>query len=260
MGAVPEDLEAAWRSIRHAATVLLVRAGDGGRPEFHFVRRPDTMRAFAGLWAFAGGSVDPVDRRLAVQWIDVARATALAEAWEAEPVSIEMARFLEWAAPRFRERSGQVPEAVIPPLRFDPAANAAVWVTAVRELFEETGLWLGEGAAPTAFDRLGAADLGPAVARLRFVGRLVTPSHQPVRFNTRFFLVRLEPGEGPGAAGTEGTAEVADATWRTASEALAAQAAGTFPMAFPTRFVLERLAPYPSVDALLAAYDSRRLS
>lgn len=259
MGAVPEDLEAAWRSIRHAATVLLVRRGEHGRPQFHFVRRPDTMRAFAGVWAFAGGSVDPVDRRLAAGWIDAGRATALAEAWEADPASVEMGRFLEWADPRFRERSGRVPEAVVPPLGFDPAANAAVWVTAVRELFEETGLWLGAGAAPGAFQRLGPPELRPAVARLRFVGRLVTPPHQPVRFNTRFFLARLGPGEGPDAAASERAGEVAETAWRTAAEALAAQAAGDFPMAFPTRFVLERLAPYATVDALWAAYADRRL-
>jgi 8-oxo-dGTP pyrophosphatase MutT (NUDIX family) len=259
VGARPEDLEATWRSIRHAATVLLVRPGADGRPEFYFLRRPDTMRAFAGVWAFAGGSVEPGDRALAADWIDPGRATALAEAWEKDPASVEMERFLAWAAPRFRERSGRVPEAVVPPLGFDPPANAAVWVTAVRELYEETGIWLGDGAIPAAFDRLGAAELAPAVGRLRFLGRLVTPSHQPVRFNTRFFLARLEAGDEPAADGADRDREVAATTWRPAAEALAAQAAGAFPMAFPTRFVLERLAPYATVDALWAAYGGRRL-
>jgi 8-oxo-dGTP pyrophosphatase MutT (NUDIX family) len=68
-------------------------------------------------------------------------------------------------------------------------------LAAIRETFEETGLILGaklDGAPPapegpwTEFVRAG---FYPDLSLLHFVGRAVTPSRRPRRFDTRFFAV-----------------------------------------------------------------------
>lgn len=71
-----------------------------------------------------------------------------------------------------------------------PALAAA----ALRELWEETGMILGQRApwpADVPSDWQGFADLGflPSAADLRFVFRAITPPGRPRRFDARFFLV-----------------------------------------------------------------------
>lgn len=71
---------------------------------------------------------------------------------------------------------------------------AALAAAALRELWEETGLILGQragwpGSVPT--DWQGFANLGfaPSAADLRFVFRAITPPGRPRRFDARFFLI-----------------------------------------------------------------------
>ena len=72
-------------------------------------------------------------------------------------------------------------------------ARALAW-TAIRETWEETGILVGkEGSfeprrsnpATAAFQDAG---LVPAPGHLDYIVRAVTPTHSPIRFDTRFFL------------------------------------------------------------------------
>ncbi|MEO1370041.1 MAG: MBL fold metallo-hydrolase, partial [Acidobacteriota bacterium] len=80
---------------------------------------------------------------------------------------------------------------------------------ALRELFEETGLWVGDAPAGDVDDArrrvlakdatLGevAAELGsvPDASRLTFAGRWMTPPFVPMRFDNRFFLLHWPADE-----------------------------------------------------------------
>jgi 8-oxo-dGTP pyrophosphatase MutT (NUDIX family) len=114
--------------------------------------------------------------------------------------------------------------------------------TAIRETFEETGLFVADspqaggvdedaGQQPTrgvwrAFERAG---LAPAFSRLVLVARAVTPTTSPIRFHTRFFRV-----DGSTARGAlRGDGELEDLRWVTAGNP------GNLPMSTVTALVLK---------------------
>ena len=70
----------------------------------------------------------------------------------------------------------------------------ALAVTAIRELFEETGQILGQPAAwdrtpPEDWSTFSATGHMPDASGLQFVFRAITPPGRPRRFDARFFLV-----------------------------------------------------------------------
>jgi len=70
----------------------------------------------------------------------------------------------------------------------------ALAAAAIRELWEETGLVLGnsgtwEGTPPPDWHSYAATGHLPAAADLQFVFRALTPPGRPRRFDARFFLV-----------------------------------------------------------------------
>jgi glyoxylase-like metal-dependent hydrolase (beta-lactamase superfamily II) len=97
----------------------------------------------------------------------------------------------------------------------------------------EERILLGE-----VLDRLGlhleARDLQP-------VGRLVTPSFAPVRFDTAFFTAHLPPGQQPEVWSGELTA----GEFASASAALARWRQGEFPLTPPTVSILESIKGRP---------------
>ncbi len=126
------------------------------------------------------------------------------------------------------------------------AARAhALAVAAVRETWEETGLVLGA---------LEDGRLRPALDRLDFVARAITPSDSPVRFHARFFLA-----DGARVAGDlRGSGELLDLAWRPLEDCLA------LPLTDITEFVLRRVglrlaAAGPQPRAPLYAYRSGRV-
>lgn len=161
------------RSLRpkDAATLLLIRR-DGTVPRVLMGRRARGHVFMAQKWVFPGGRIHPSDFRIsAASELDGATAAPLAQ-----------------TAP--------------------PARARALAAAAVRELFEETGLVLGQpGRARTRSaewrDFLATGHL-PHLAPLRFVGRAITPPVRPRRFDARFFmaeadhLVSLDPTSGSG--------------------------------------------------------------
>ncbi len=91
--------------------------------------------------------------------------------------------------------------------KWSPTRARALATAAVRETHEETGLALG---------RIEDGALRPALDRLDYIARAITPPESPIRFHARFFLA--EAGRDDGALG--GNGELLDLAWFRLSEAL----------------------------------------
>jgi 8-oxo-dGTP pyrophosphatase MutT (NUDIX family) len=176
---------------RDAASLILVRR-DGPAPRVLMGQRGAGARFMPSKVVFPGGAIDPGDLALA----------------PTEPLPALCARRLAEAAP--------------------PGLGRALALAAVRETFEETGLAIGAPdpgavarapAAPPVWRAFLARGLRPALDRLRFVFRAVTPPTRPVRFDARFFLadaaeVAGDPDDFSGAA-----PELSRLQWITLAEA-----------------------------------------
>jgi 8-oxo-dGTP pyrophosphatase MutT (NUDIX family) len=156
---------------RDAASLILLR-GKGDDIEVLVGRRPLSVRFMPGAWVFPGGAIDRGDRNA---WAVEAGAAALGP-------------------------------------RLAAAARAAL-----RETWEEVDILFGRPAAPpqapppaAAIERAyGERGLVAALDRLVYVGRAITPSHSPRRFNTRFFL-----GDGAHICGVpRASAELEEVRW-----------------------------------------------
>lgn len=141
----------------------------------------------------------------------------------------------------------------------DGSDLATMRITALRELFEETGVWIGQWLehagqkrrrllANTLTVRHLLDEASVDLDALVFTSRWITPIGVPKRFDTWFFLVR-----GPADADPTAHAdEAVDLVWITPREALARHEAGEFPMVFPTIRNLEAIADTVNIDTLLA--------
>jgi 8-oxo-dGTP pyrophosphatase MutT (NUDIX family) len=153
--------------------------------------------------------------------------------------------------------------------------DAAYWLAAIREAFEETGVLLARtrtgapleaGTAPALtrwresllagsaklLDVLTDLDAGPDVSGMVYCSHWITPVAEPKRYDTRFFLAALPEG----GAVAHDEREMSDAVWVTAAEALDRFRTGQLPMVFPTVKTIQRLEHYDSVGAALAAFRS----
>ena len=142
----------------------------------------------------------------------------------------------------------------------DPAEAARI-AAAVREVFEETGVFLGRGGRrlpAAARDELrrallageiGLAEVldrsGAEVAAADFapVEELVTPASAPFRFDTRFYRTPLPEG----AAVSVWPGEIVEAETLTPNRALARWRRGDMALAPPIIGLLERWSPDDSV-------------
>lgn len=150
------------------------------------------------------------------------------------------------------------------PLRPD----AAYWVAAVREAFEETGVLLGlRAASPETAARLeewrerlmrdertlsgmvAALDLRLDLRRMIALAHWITPIAEPRRYDTRFFLAAPLGG----AEARIDEREMTDAQWLTPSEALRRFRNGNLPMVFPTVHTLEKLSEFTTATQALEA-------
>jgi glyoxylase-like metal-dependent hydrolase (beta-lactamase superfamily II)/8-oxo-dGTP pyrophosphatase MutT (NUDIX family) len=207
---------------RAAATVVLLRDAPDG-PEVLLTHRPPTMAFAPDMHVFPGGAVDDddADDRLAAR-SDLDRPEAAARLGGA----------------------------------LDGRAALAVHVAAVRELFEEAGVFLGEagsGGPPgsiladartallrgeTSFlDVCEDLDLRLGPSRLIALSRWVTPPIMPRRFDARFFAATLPHGIEPTFEGDE----IVDHRWVLPRTAIAGLADGTVRMWLPTSTNLQRL-------------------
>lgn len=147
-------------------------------------------------------------------------------------------------------------------------AELALYVTAIRETFEEAGVLLADGADPStlaaARRRLIAGEVtfealvGGLSARLRAgaltpLARWVTPEVEPRRYDARFFIARA-PRE---QRATHDRVEVTAGEWLRPADALERGARGDIQLPPPTLRTLECLAAFDTAEAAIADAASR---
>ncbi|MEO7980831.1 MAG: NUDIX hydrolase [Sporichthyaceae bacterium] len=220
---------------RDAATVVLLRDASDG-PEVYLLRRAGTMAFAAGMHVFPGGSVDPRD---------------------GDPAGA-------WSGPGPGQWAGW--------LGCDEPLARALVRAAVRETFEESGVLL---AGPDArgvvadttgddleADRLALLDRSASMTEvlvrrglvlrsdlLRPWAHWITPEFEPKRFDTRFFVAAVPPGQRPRDVSGEADATV----WLPVRDAVAAHEAGELAMLPPTIESLREIAVHATVADVLAA-------
>jgi 8-oxo-dGTP pyrophosphatase MutT (NUDIX family) len=227
-----------------ASTVVVLRDSPAG-PEVFMVRRHEATAFMAGAHVFPGGRVDASDRGADDMWCDgidhaVAQLAALA-----------------------REDA------------------LAYHVAAARELFEEAGVLLARDPRGD-FVALGGADMHArfkqyrhdvhsgartlrsvldheqlrlALDALVMFAHWVTPPVDTRRFDTRFFLARVPPGQTP----AHDERETTHSTWITAAGAIAAANADQIVLPPPTWTTLRELEAFADVGAALAWARRRRI-
>ena len=208
---------------RPAATVLLLRDGPQGL-EVLMTRRSLSASFTPGAYVFPGGAIDAEDSQAG----DV--------------------------APR---RLGQT-DAVL-----------TESVAALRESFEEVGLLLARQADGTPVSAEQAAQLDRKAAllpQLRAKGwqlgtdqvytlaRWVTDRDMPKRFDVGFFVAPAPQGH----TATADEQEQFDPVWVSPADALKRHSAGSFSMIFPTIRTLQRLAAFPTAQAVFDACASEQ--
>ena len=132
-------------------------------------------------------------------------------------------------------------------------------ISAVRELFVETGIW--PAAAPDDLPKRretllhagdGFADLFSKypvdLDRLVWTARWITPSGVRKRYDTYFFLAQVPEN----AEATPDEREGVEVVWLTPGAALDRHRRGELPMVFPTMKNLEAIAGHVSAVALLS--------
>jgi 8-oxo-dGTP pyrophosphatase MutT (NUDIX family) len=126
---------------------------------------------------------------------------------------------------------------------------------AARELFEESGIWLGTALRDADAKRRALLDgqvtLGELAGsasleldRLVWTSRWITPTGVPKRFDTYFFLATV----GRDVVASPENVEAVEAIWIAPSEAMKA-----LEIVFPTLKNLEAIAGFSSAEELLAS-------
>lgn len=215
---------------RPASTVCLLRERNRGL-EALLLRRPGRSSFAADAWVFPGGAVDPGDARPQLLEGSGSRDAA------------------GWA-----ERLG---------IR-DSAEAAGYVLAAVREAWEETGILMADGGGSEAAGRreaardqllAGAAPFPEIVQRERWSLRLgdlvyiahwVTPEPEPRRYDTRFFVARVDPDEECVLRGEE----LMEACWISPASAGQEFLAGRLRLLPPTVHTLQRISGFATYEEL----------
>ena len=232
---------------RDAATIMLVRDGagpSGSSLEVCMVRRHVDSGFVGGAYVFPGGKVDDDDRSAGAGRVCAGRRDA--EASDLLGVG---------------------------------SGGLAFWVAALRECFEEAGVLLAyrtsdpggdvpvDMAAPESrrhlaarraelnagevgfLDLLRQEGLRLAADRVHYFSHWVTPEPAPKRYDTRFFVAALPPGQVP----VHDEHETVDTVWVRPADALARAAAGELDLMFPTMKNLEAVGRFDTAGSLLTA-------
>jgi 8-oxo-dGTP pyrophosphatase MutT (NUDIX family) len=147
---------------RDAATLIIVD-DSSGEPRVLLGRRRMDMVFMPGRYVFPGGRVDPADRQVAVEE-------------DLRPRDLEKLMVAMKGTPSV-------------------ARARALALAAVRETFEEAGLLIGTSLGTNAppqiptWQEFFATGFRPALDRLTFFARAITPPGRPRRFDSRFFCV-----------------------------------------------------------------------
>ena len=176
--------EASGRPVRplDAASLILLRL-ENREHRVLVGRRPPEARFLPGRYVFPGGAVEPDDSR---------------------------------ARPASALNAGMVDSMAVGGKGIRALGLA---MAAVRETFEETGLLLAEpgDVGPVrspSWSAIRAHGVAPALHRLAYVGRAITPVPSPIRFHARFFVADAQYTTG--ALG--GDSELEDLHWCSVNE------------------------------------------
>ncbi len=233
-----ERIDAPPPPTRDAATIVLLRDTDRDL-EAYLLRRVESMAFAAGMHVFPGGRVDPADADDHARW------------------------------------HGPHPQDWAELLSADAALAHGLVCAAVRETFEESGVLLaGEGPGDIVdvsgpeweAERVALIErreslqgllkrrgLALRADLLRPWAHWITPEIEPRRYDTRFFVAALPPGQHTRDVGGE-----ADATmWLTPQEAISRFGRGELPMLPPTISTLRDLAEFATAAEALASASSR---
>ena len=140
------------------------------------------------------------------------------------------------------------------------SADQEFGVAAIRETFEEAGVWLGDGDASASLRAAlndGSTTLATTPELVADLGRLamwawwITPENEPKRYDTRFFVALLSPSESAAASCDEN--ETVQHRWIRPSEAVQLAESGQFFMAPPTYLTLCELSDFESGLAVMNA-------
>jgi 8-oxo-dGTP pyrophosphatase MutT (NUDIX family) len=217
---------------RAAATVAMLRDSPAGLEVF-LMKRHGLSDVLAGAYVFPGGKVDLEDAR------------------------VDLEAHLDLPAKLLHSALGE------PAL--DELAAATLYVAALREAFEETGVLYAQGAGTQeatlarellregrAFDEvLARLSLRLEASRLQPWSRWITPlvgGAARKRFDTRFFLAAVPAGQLP----CHDNHEAIESMWLTPRAALSEYWEGRIELAPPQILSLAHLARHDSVAAALA--------
>jgi 8-oxo-dGTP pyrophosphatase MutT (NUDIX family) len=218
-----------------SATVLMLRDGMQGLEVF-LLRRHGLSDVLGGAYVFPGGKADAQDAEL---------------------------------VPRLDKPTGALHQALGEP-QLAPADAAALYVAALREVFEETGVlyapvdshaarqaWAGLRTGHSFADTVQGLELRLHAAALAPWSRWITPLVGGVvrkRFDTRFFVAAVPAGQEPGHDDHEATASL----WLAPRKALQQYWAGEIQLAPPQIMSLAHLARHTDVAGVLAEARSRK--
>lgn len=224
------------RPVRAASTLILLRdAADG--VEVLMLKRHGLSETLGGAFVFPGGKVD------------------------AEDAALDGEHFLDQTASVLHDRLGEQD--------IDTATAVGLYVAALRETFEESGLLLAQQLAPaqsdaalarlaqgTAFNALLAElQLRLCVDALAPSSRWITPpSSANKRFDTRFFVARAPEG----LLARHDERETTEARWVLPRPALQSYWDGELMLAPPQIMTLAHLARHATVDSALTEARARR--
>jgi 8-oxo-dGTP pyrophosphatase MutT (NUDIX family) len=216
--------------LRPASTVVLLRE-KGAAIEAFLVRRHQKATFLGGAHVFPGGGVDEVDcAGDSLEWC--AGVAAAIERMPSLPAPLAVGHH----------------------------------VAALRELFEEAGVLLAYDGDALLGDRRAAPELGAdrralhegratlarivrgrgwrlALDALTPLSHWVTPEFEPKRFDTRFFIAAMPPGQTP----AHDTSETVESAWMTPADALARAGDRSIYLPPPTWTTLRALAPARSI-------------
>ncbi len=175
---------------KDAATLIIVKR-DGPTPLVLMGQRHQAHAFMPNKFVFPGGRVSPSDNRIT----------------PATPLRQDVEQSLRTLSRR--------------------ANVEALALAAIRETFEETGLAVGvkRKTSPQRTTRSSewrpfyACGVEPALDRLEFIARAVTPAARTKRFDARFFLADADQIQGDVHDTSEASGELLDLKWLTFSQA-----------------------------------------
>lgn len=161
----------------------------------------------------------------------------------------------------------------------DPEPGVPFWMAAIREAFEETGVflarsaaadegaggWLPDASSSREVETVRRALMDDEATLLDVVHRLdaeldarpmvhaahwVTPVVEPRRYDTHFFVAVVPDGR----TARPDPREMVEAVWLTPPAALERFEAGALPMVFPTLKTLEALRDHDATDSVLETF------